>query len=386
MALTTEDVGSDHLVLPIILSSSTTSVQTYALADSGGSAIAFMDGRFAALHQFLLIPLGRSLILNVVDGRTIASGQITHYVEVPMRIANHVELVPFLITVLGHYPVVLGIKWLQRHDVTTRWGANMVLLNSPYCKDNCLELGRPAIVHGLVEVPDVPPHLNQDNLKDQIDLDSDISNINKPGPHRKPSRTHKVQRAKRKCQVENPITVKHSAKQVPVLVDPKTLDICMIGAAAYAMYSKKKDYQLFAISLRDIDKALEEKSRPDPSILLPEEYHDFFDVFSRTESDKLPPHRQYDYNIPLIPGKEPPSLPLRNQSQDELRVIKKYLEDNLSKSWIRASRSPAAAPVLLVKKPGGGIRFCVDYRGLNDITVKNRYPLSLIRETLDRLS
>ena len=73
MALTTKDVGSDHLVLPIILNSSTTSVQTYALANSGGSAIAFMDGRFAALHQFPLIPLGRPLILNVVDGRTIAS-------------------------------------------------------------------------------------------------------------------------------------------------------------------------------------------------------------------------------------------------------------------------------------------------------------------------
>ena len=87
-----------------------------------------------------------------------------------------------------------------------------------------------------------------------------------------------------------------------------------------------------------------------------------------------------------MPGKEPPSLPLRNQSQDELRVIRKYLKDSLSKNWIRASRSPAAAPVLLVKKPGGGIRFCVDYRGLNDITVKNWYPLPLIRETLDRLS
>ena len=96
MALTAEDVGSDHLVLPIVLNSSTTSVQTYALADSGGSAIAFMDGRFAALHQFPLIPLGWPLILNVVDGRTIASGQITHYVEVPMRMAIHVELIPFL--------------------------------------------------------------------------------------------------------------------------------------------------------------------------------------------------------------------------------------------------------------------------------------------------
>ena len=120
--------------------------------------------------------------------------------------------------------------------------------------------------------------------------------------------------------------------------------------------------------------------------ILPKEYHDFLDVFSQTESDKLPPHRPYNYNIPLMPDKEPPTLVLRKYSQDKLRVIKKYLKENLLKGWIRASKLPAAAPVLLVKKPGGGIRFCVNYRGLNNITVKNRYPLPLIRETLDRLS
>ena len=72
-------------------------------------------------------------------------------------------------------------------------------------------------------------------------------------------------------------------------------------------------------------------------------------------------------------------------SRDELEVLKKYLEDNLSKGYIRASFFPAAAPVLFVKKPGGGLRFCVDYCGLNDLTIKNKYPLPLIRETLGRL-
>ena len=62
-----------------------------------------------------------------------------------------------------------------------------------------------------------------------------------------------------------------------------------------------------------------------------------------------------------MPDKEPPTLALRKYSQDELRVIKKYLKENLLKGWIRASKLPAAAPVLLVKKPGGGIRFCVNY-------------------------
>jgi Reverse transcriptase (RNA-dependent DNA polymerase) len=73
-------------------------------------------------------------------------------------------------------------------------------------------------------------------------------------------------------------------------------------------------------------------------------------------------------------------------SQDELRVLKKYLDDSLKKGFISPSTSQAASPVLFVKKPGGGLRFCVDYRALNAITVKDRYPLPLVTEILTRLS
>ena len=66
-------------------------------------------------------------------------------------------------------------------------------------------------------------------------------------------------------------------------------------------------------------------------------------------------------------------------------VIRKYIDDHLAKGFIRPSSSPAAAPLLLAKKPGGGVRVCVDYRGLNNVTLKNRYPIPLIRETLDAL-
>ena len=72
-------------------------------------------------------------------------------------------------------------------------------------------------------------------------------------------------------------------------------------------------------------------------------------------------------------------------SQKELRVLKEYLEENLSRGFIRHSSSPAGAPVLFVKKGDGSLRFCVDYRGLNEMTIKNRYPLPLIQETLARL-
>jgi hypothetical protein len=73
-------------------------------------------------------------------------------------------------------------------------------------------------------------------------------------------------------------------------------------------------------------------------------------------------------------------------NREELLVLRKTLTDLLDKNFIRVSRSPAASPVLLVRKPGGGIRFCIDYRGLNELTVKDRYPLPLIRETLRNMS
>ena len=73
-------------------------------------------------------------------------------------------------------------------------------------------------------------------------------------------------------------------------------------------------------------------------------------------------------------------------SRDKLLVLKKYLEENLRKGFIPASTSSAASPVLFARKPGGGLRFCVDYRKLNAITIKDRYPILLVQETLNRLS
>lgn len=73
-------------------------------------------------------------------------------------------------------------------------------------------------------------------------------------------------------------------------------------------------------------------------------------------------------------------------SLPELQALDEYLREHLEKGFIRLSSSPASSPVLFVRKPGGGLRFCVDYRRLNAITVKDRYPIPLIKETLNQLS
>ncbi|KAL1990879.1 hypothetical protein VTN49DRAFT_5882 [Thermomyces lanuginosus] len=118
----------------------------------------------------------------------------------------------------------------------------------------------------------------------------------------------------------------------------------------------------------------------------PEELEEFADVLSEEEASILPISSEYDHAIDLIPGKEPPYRPLHRQSLKEQEVLREYLQTALKKGYIRESKSPAGAPVLFVAKKDGTLRLCVDYRGLNAITVKNRYPLPLISETLDRLA
>jgi len=174
------------------------------------------------------------------------------------------------------------------------------------------------------------------------------------------------------------------------------MDIQPIGANAFALWNrqKRKDnrIQVFAASMKDIEKALQPKAPTDPRTKLPPQYHEFLPVFDRSEADKRPPHRgpDIDHKIELNKNAdgttpEPPWGPLYNMSRDELLVLRKTLTELLEKNFIRVSNSPAAAPVLFVKKPGGGLRFCVDYRALNAITKKDRYPLPLINETLERV-
>jgi hypothetical protein len=142
---------------------------------------------------------------------------------------------------------------------------------------------------------------------------------------------------------------------------------------------------MFTVSTEDIDAALQGKEDPDPETLLPAEIRHRASVFSPIEAEQLPPHRPYDHEIKLQEGKTPPFGPLYSMSRQELEVLNKWIKENQRKGFIRRSSSDSSSPVLFVKKPGGGLRVCVDYRALNAITVKDRYPLPLTKESLNHL-
>jgi hypothetical protein len=115
---------------------------------------------------------------------------------------------------------------------------------------------------------------------------------------------------------------------------------------------------------------------------------DYAYVFSKKESDLLPPYRQYNHKIELENNNASALKysPLYKISLEELETVKKYLTNNLSKGFIEPSQAPFAAPILFVKKPNSLLRFCIDFRMLNALTRKDRYPLPLIDKTLARLA
>ncbi|KAL0147989.1 hypothetical protein M9458_056716, partial [Cirrhinus mrigala] len=118
---------------------------------------------------------------------------------------------------------------------------------------------------------------------------------------------------------------------------------------------------------------------------VPKEYLDLKEVFSKSRAASLPPHRPYDCAIELLPGISPPKGKLYSLSAPEREAMEKYISDSLAAGLIRPSSSPAGAGFFFVKKKDGSLRPCIDYRGLNNITVKNTYPLPLMSSAFERL-
>jgi len=127
--------------------------------------------------------------------------------------------------------------------------------------------------------------------------------------------------------------------------------------------------------------AVQESGEPDTTARLLKEYAVVFE-----EPTGLPPKRDVQHAIPLKEGAEPFSRSTYRMSPAELDELRRQLQDLTEKGFIRHSKSPWGAPVLFTKKKDGGLRLCIDYRGLNEISIKNKYALPRIDELLDRLA
>jgi predicted aspartyl protease len=324
-SISERDLDGAHLIVECSLFYNKKEILTHSLIDSGASGFAFIDEKFARQHNLPMYSLKVPRALSVIDGREISSGDITHLVKLPMKIGKHREEISAFVTSLGQYPLVLGIPWLQKHNVKINFKENELIFDSLEC-----------------------------------------------------------------------LHWKHMTRvtKVPGIKRPKskTTDICGISLHAMTRLARNEknrygEVKMFQASMYDLDRALDKIKVQEEGwqALVPDEYHDFLPLFEKVVADKLPPHRAYDHTIPLKEGFTPPFGPLYSMSRPELETLRDWLHENLAKGFIRASSSPAGAPVLFAKKSGGGLRFCVAYRVMNENTIKNRYP-SVDKETLMNLS
>ncbi|KAF8693024.1 hypothetical protein RHS03_08515, partial [Rhizoctonia solani] len=159
---------------------------------------------------------------------------------------------------------------------------------------------------------------------------------------------------------------------IPFLVCPIGNTPAILGMTWLTAEAPLIDWQQGLITFPEQAQiASEEEADPNPLANLPEQYHEFAKVFGEEEFKVLPPHREYDISIDLVPDAKLSPGPIYGMTDAESRALKQHIDEELATGKIRPSTSSAGAPVMFVKKADGSLRLVVDYRKLNDVTHKN---------------
>lgn len=341
----------------LTLNATINSLPATTLVDSGATGV-FIHPLFARKCHAEIRPKLVPREVRVIDGRIINSGLITHEAVVELQVENHHERLTADITNTGRYPCILGTPWLVRHDPTIRWSKGEVLFDSTYCGENCLQLlnsNRQPVTSGN-EGAHADPAENRVTETAQAE----------------------VARSARSVGNQGLVEPTHSAPWTPNSKAPR---YALVSAAAFQLSAKGAE--LYSLEVSELFGSDEDNKATKEGI--PLEYQDMQGAFSEDASNELPDHGISDMKIEFKEGQEPRNTGLRPMSSVELEELRRYLEENLGKGWIRRSKSPVSAPIVFAKKKDGSIRVCVDYRNLNRVTIRNRYPLPLIPELIDRL-
>ena len=380
-------LGGKSFTVPCILSKNGYGTHVPALIDSGANGLVFIDRQFALeLAEYLHIPLlqlKKPCLVRGYDGKT--ESQATQYLRVHLTIDGNRQLdIPMLVLALGSHDLILGREWLSHFDI---W----------------LDVRNRRLVWPIDRIGEAGPLMYRELRTTRQNLRAQEPNpIHQADADRRDRALAQLETMptlqpvkilKREPLKEGDRKAKNDLTRRRGEIKPATIDIAMIGSAGFHRNLKNKSNTLFVTNIYQIDRIIDEKlqaeyDESDDQVEqeLPAAFAEFTDVFSKKASDELPPHRPFDHKIQLESDNTLGYSPLYNQSVEELLAVKKYLNENLKKGFIVDSQAPFASPTLFVKKANGSLRFCVDFRKLNALTRKDRYPLPLMDETFARLS
>ena len=383
---------ADHVLLDSSVNVGRRQSNLSSILDPGCKAEALIDSKFVRANRLPVFELDQPVVLVTVDDRDVEE-HVNAYTEVELTVRQgqlcHSAPVRAYITNLGSNTLILGRPWMNDHDVSLRSVNGHLTFHDKYCLDHHIHYvnSSPARHYDNLSKMSRSLHSDVEGAPSQVDSSRLRRNLERLG----------VRFHDDSLPTDHRVDVKPAAPSVDRRQGIPEQDFRVLRASAFVAHIERglkrrrstPRVHCFASSLYDINKALEKLRKPKDAVDL-SKIPDWVDkdlhkTFLPSEADQLPPHRSFDHKIELEEGKQPPWGPLYQMSGGELEVLKEWLEQNLEKGWIRASSSPAAAPVLFAKKPGGGLRLCVDYRGLNEVTKKNRYPIPLVSETIERI-
>jgi hypothetical protein len=312
-------------------------IQTEALIDSGAYSC-FIHHDFVQQEGLFQQPLGRHISVYNADGTENKKGIISQYVKATLRIGNHTNIKLFLVTNIGKQSIIVGMSFLKKHNPEFDWKGGDLRFT------RCPEACRPP--HMMIQDEDLDkikiPHLEDVASDSYGQLNDDQWD----------SKEHFAYWL---LHSDNPIARITRVRLLP----EEDLHLTAAGELDREYWSKH----------------------------VPLEYQEFGDIFLKKASERMPTWKPYDHAIDLIPNTTLPKpsklYPLNIQEQTSLD---KWIDGELSKGYIRQSKSPTAAPVFFVKKKDGSLRLVQDYRALNAVTKKNKFPLPRVPNLIDQLS
>jgi hypothetical protein len=360
------EIQNRSLVVPLALTSThndTELLVNAALVDCGAARMGYMHKDFVQKHGLLTTALPHPIGVYNADGSLNKAGAITDVCKLQMRVGDHVEHMVFRVTDTGSSEVILGLGWLRFHNPLVDWNTgNFVFVRCPPSCGAQFNSWSKTAAAILSTAPGVST-ASEESASGQSCAEN--------GPDREHIR------AVYDCEYEeNDIEAEwFDILTSELKADDESLlcvDMNMRDEVAAANQTDPRVTEYLRETQENatgIDRYLTE----------------FAPVFAKTEFDCLPPRRPWDHAIELKPDAKPIAskiYPLSCTEQDELD---KFLEEHLASGRIQTSKSPIASPFFFVKKKDGALRPVQDYRRLNDMTIKNRYPLPLISELMDKL-
>ncbi|KAF7573021.1 hypothetical protein PtrM4_079260 [Pyrenophora tritici-repentis] len=347
------------------------------LIDTGASAC-FVNQSWVNQHRLDTMPVAKPIRLSLANGGEV--DKLTQAVDLPVRHGSHTHNVLCYVTNIGKYDVILGMNWMDYHQPALHFGDQRSLTFAKAgCKLNCLHEGLPETVYenGVC-------HSHVQLVKGDYQTGDTTTKTNKDG----------------KVTTEETMADIYliSAAAATALAAKHPDQVIWLEPRHWAKLAKPPDEDregigVAAVSQTDFEKYMHKMEQPymtrdQIGQLVPEWVLDELpDLFNPHLAHQLPERRPgVDHPIDLLPDTTPPKPHVYGLTRTETEAVKKYIDDMLQKGLIKASNSPFASPVLIVKKPGGGLRICVDYRALNNVTKKNRNAPPAIKETLARMA